>query len=173
MALLWKALPVSMRVRAGLLLLISAVLLRELAPWGVSGIPPNLSWIPFQSVFAFDPSGRGPHSLPQDVRIRSYRLVSAPLRAILRLGRGPACGTLAICEGVQRFLPGKELSITDPVIALLITTALALTDFYSRGVAAHGTGGGFPSLPRESVRRRRCYRANFGKHFFPALPLPH
>jgi hypothetical protein len=42
------------RVRAGLALLIAAVLWREIAPTGVAGIQRDLSWIPFATIFEYD-----------------------------------------------------------------------------------------------------------------------
>jgi hypothetical protein len=118
---------------AGVLLLASATVLRELSPFRFAPTPHPFSWIPFGATFdserqtatlillrkAFEYG-----SLVWLLRTRGISYVRAAVAV---------AGSLAVLEAVQRYLLGRTPEITDSVLTLLMALVLwRLSDFRSR-----------------------------------------
>ena len=122
--LLWSVLPERNRLRAGLLVLVSATVLRELSPFRLAETPHAFSWIPFAATFEYN---RQPAivvvlrkafeygALVWLFRIQGITYVRAAIAV---------AGSLAVLEATQRYLPGRTPEITDPLLALLMAGAL-------------------------------------------------
>jgi VanZ family protein len=129
--LLWSLLPERKRLLAGVFLLASATLLRELSPFRLAETPHPFSWIPFAATF---------ESERQSAIVILFRK-AFEYGALVWLFR--VCGisyaraavavaaSLAILEAIQRYLPGRTPEITDSVVTLLM--ALALWHLHKRG----------------------------------------
>jgi hypothetical protein len=131
--LLWSLLPERKRLPAGVFLLASATVLRELSPFRFAPTPHPFSWIPFGATFdserqtatlillrkAFEYG-----SLVWLLRTRGISYVRAAVAV---------AGSLAVLEAVQRYLLGRTPEITDSVLTLLMALVLwRLSDFRSR-----------------------------------------
>ena len=127
-AILWKVLPATARVHAGLALLVSAVLLREIAPAGLAGIPRDFSWIPFHTLFEYD------RQATIAVLFRKTFEYGAIIWLLFRSGLSYSkagalvASSLAICAIIERYLQRQQLNLTDPLLAALITVALSVAD---------------------------------------------
>jgi len=129
--LLWSLLPERKRLLAGVFLLASATVLRELSPFRLAETPHPFSWIPFAATF---------ESERQSAIVILFRK-AFEYGALVWLFR--VCGisyaraavavaaSLAILEAIQRYLPGRTPEITDSVVTLLM--ALALWRLHKRG----------------------------------------
>ncbi|HEY1342375.1 MAG TPA: VanZ family protein [Bryobacteraceae bacterium] len=124
-ALLWLIVPEALRRRAALALMISAVALRELAPFHFSAEPAPFAWIPFRASYEAEIE-------PRVIVILRKAFDYGALVWLLSTWRGlgykraaaiSACALL-VCELAQRYLPGRTPEITDPVLAILMAIAL-------------------------------------------------
>ena len=133
--LLWSLLPERRRLRAGVVLLASAVVLRELNPFHFAESPNPFSWIPFAATFD---SERQPAIVILLRKAFEYGALVWLFRtqgiSYARAGAAVA-GSLAVFEAIQRYLPGRTPEITDPVLALLM--ALVLWRLSGRATPPH------------------------------------
>lgn len=103
---------------------LSAILLVELAPFHFTRQVAPFSWIPFGASFENE------RWAALVILLRKTFLYGAAIWLLVRSGYGylVAGGALAVAlfilETVQRYLPGRTPEITDPLIALVMTTAL-------------------------------------------------
>ncbi len=133
--LLWSLLPDRKRLPAGVFLLASATVLRELSPFRFAETPHPFSWIPFAATFEY---GRQPATVALLRKAFEYgalvwlfcsRGISHARAAVA------VAGSLAVLEAMQRYLPGRTPEITDSVVALLM--ALVLWRLTSRATPPH------------------------------------
>jgi VanZ family protein len=122
--LAWEILPSRRRLGAGVWMALSAILLVELAPFHFTRQVAPFSWIPFGASFENE------RWAALVILLRKTFLYGAAIWLLVRSGYGylVAGGALAVAlfilETVQRYLPGRTPEITDPLIALVMTTAL-------------------------------------------------
>lgn len=127
-AVLWSVLPARMRAPAGLFLLLSTILLRDLAPLGNSQVLPDSSWTPFHALFTYDR-----HAAAAFVSRKAFEYGSI-VWLLHRAGFSyPTAGAaltaaLAILIAVERYLPGQQISLTDALIAALMAITLGFTE---------------------------------------------
>jgi VanZ family protein len=116
-------------------LIVSLLILRGLAPYHWSAIANPFSWIPFSGFLASDPeSGMLTFfrkcfwygSAVWLLRAVGWRLTRAAIAVALLLGT---------IETIQIHLPGRVAEITDPLLALILATTVALLD---RWQSLHG-----------------------------------
>jgi VanZ family protein len=125
---LWAAIPAFWRVRAALCMLLSALLLRELAPFHFADYPAAFSWIPFSATLDSE------RQTAIVILLRKAFDYGAAVWLLRRAGwpyaRAGACLAAALLglELLQRYLPGRTPESTDPVLALLMALALWLPD---------------------------------------------
>jgi len=125
---LWWAIAPPRRLRAGLWIVISALLLRELAPFHWSAEPAPFSWIPFTPTLE---SEWGTAAVIVLRKAFEYGAVVWLLHAARwPYARSAACvaAALFVLELMQRHLPGRTPETTDAVLALLMGLALWLAD---------------------------------------------
>ena len=124
------------RRHAGVVAIASAIVLRELAPFHFAAASAPFSWVPFGATLE---ALRQPAALTFLGKAFEYGAAVWLLRqAGMRYwGAGAAVAAgLVLMEFAQRFLPGRTPEITDSVLALLMTFALAGLDSVSGGSAA-------------------------------------
>jgi VanZ family protein len=122
--LVWRVLPPPGRRNAAVGALASAILLRELAPLRFAATPAAFSWIPFAASLE---SNRQAGIIVLLQKAYDYGAMVWLLRlGGLRYARAAAlvAAALAICEGAQRYLPGRTPESTDPLLALLMALVL-------------------------------------------------
>ena len=134
---LWIVIPKRLRLAAILPMTLSAVLLRELAPFHFSDHPAAFTWIPFGGTLE---SERQVAVVIMARKAFNYGAAVWLLReagwSYVRAGAGVAAALFAL-ELLQRYLPGRTPESTDAVLALLMTLALWLADRpAARGVSA-------------------------------------
>lgn len=123
---LWGAIPGARRQRAGLAIVLSSLLVYELAPFHWTAVPTEFSWIPFAATFD---STRGTAVV---ILMRKTFDCGAAVWLLhgagWRYSRAGACvaAALFVLELVQRHLPGRTPEITDAVIAIIMAGALYL-----------------------------------------------
>jgi len=130
---LWIGIPPRWRLRAGLGVVFSAVLLRELAPFHFAASPASFSWIPFVATLESERQSAVVILLRKafDYGAAVWLLHAAGWR-YARAGTCVAAALLAL-ELLQRYLPGRTPESTDAVLALLMALALWLaSDFGKR-----------------------------------------
>jgi VanZ family protein len=122
--LLWSLLPERKRLAAGVLLLSSAIVLRELSPFRLAETPHPFSWIPFVATFDSERQSatvillRKAFEYGALVWLFRTRGISYARAAVA------VAGSLAVLEAIQRYLPGRTPEITDSVVALLMAGVL-------------------------------------------------
>ena len=122
--LLWSLLPERKRLAAGVLLLASAIVLRELSPFRLAETPHPFSWIPFAATFDSERQSatvillRKAFEYGALVWLFRTRGISYARAAVA------VAGSLAVLEAIQRYLPGRTPEITDSVVALLMAGVL-------------------------------------------------
>jgi len=122
--LVWSLLPPRKRSPAGLLLLASALVLRELSPFRFAETPHPFSWIPFVATFVSERQSaivillRKAFEYGAMVWLFRTRGISYARAAIA------VAGSLAVFEAIQRYLPGRSPEITDSVLTLLMAFVL-------------------------------------------------
>jgi VanZ family protein len=124
---LWELLRERVRLRVSIGMLAVAVLISELAPFRFSSMPGEFSWIPFQAI----------ETERQGMVLALFRkafdygglvwLLYLAGASYARAGVAVAV-FVGVLEAVQRYVPGRHPSITDPVLIVLIAMGLALTD---------------------------------------------
>jgi VanZ family protein len=126
--LLWGVIPDRARQGVGWLLLIVAILLRELAPFNFTTSPHAFSWIPFAATLAAE------RTASVAVFLRKAFEYGAMIW-LLRAGKigywkaGIAvAAALAVLEAMQCWLPGRQAEITDALLALIMALVLKLLD---------------------------------------------
>ena len=122
--LLWSLLPRRIRLPAGVCLLASAIVLRELSPFHFSPTPQPFSWIPFAATFD---SERQSAIVILLRKAFEYGALVWLLRAWgISYARATVAvaGLLAVLEAIQRYLPGRTPEITDSVLTLLMALVL-------------------------------------------------
>jgi VanZ family protein len=138
--LLWSLLPERKRLLAGVFLLASATVLRELSPFRLAETPHPFSWIPFVATFDSERQSatvillRKAFEYGALVWLFRARGISYARAAVA------VAASLAILEAIQRYLPGRTPEITDSVVALLM--ALVLWRLSSRAAPSHPEPGG-------------------------------
>ena len=133
--LLWSLLPERKRLRAGVFLLASATVLRELSPFRLLETPQAFSWIPFAA--AFDSERQSATVILLRKAFEYGALVWLFRAEGISYARGAVAvaGSLAVLEAMQRYLPGRTPEITDSVLAMLM--ALVLWRLSSRATPSH------------------------------------
>lgn len=123
--LLWSLLPERKRLPAGVFLLASATVLRELSPFRFAPTPHPFSWIPFAATFNSERQSATVILLRKAFEygalvwlLRTWGI--SYVRAAVALA-----GSLAVLEAVQRYLPGRTPEITDSVLTLLMALVLS------------------------------------------------
>ena len=122
--LLWSLLRERKRLPAGVFLLASAIVLRELSPFHFAQTPHPFGWIPFAASFE---SNRQSATMVLLRKTFEYGTVVWLLRARgISYARAAVAvaGSLALLEAVQRYLPGRTPDTTDSVLALLMALVL-------------------------------------------------
>lgn len=123
---LWSWISKSARLRAGLWIVLAAILLRELEPFRLAQVPHTFSWVPFAATFQGE---RQPATIVLFGKVFFYGVAiwlgHARGWSYRRAGL-TIVGLLAMLEWVQRYLPGRTPEITDPVLALLVAFVLWL-----------------------------------------------
>jgi VanZ family protein len=133
--LFWSLLPERKHLPAGLFLLASATVLRELSPFHFAATLHPFSWIPFAATFD---SNRQSATVILLRKAFEYGALVWLFRAQgISYARAAVAvaGSLAVLEAVQRYLPGRTPEITEPVLTLLM--ALALYWLSSRAAPPH------------------------------------
>jgi VanZ family protein len=122
--LFWSLLPERKRLAAGIFLLASATVLRELSPFRFAETPQPFSWIPFAATFDSE------RQAAVVILLRKTFEYGA-LVWLLRTGgisyaraAVAVAGSLAVLEAIQRYQPGRSPEITDSVVALLMALVL-------------------------------------------------
>jgi len=132
--LLWAAIPPRRRLIAVLCISLSAVLLRELAPFRFSDQPAPFSWIPFAGTLESERQSAVVILLRKTFDYgAAVWLIRAAGWSYALAGTVVAAALFAL-ELLQRYLAGRTPEITDAVIALLMALSLWLAD---RRRAAH------------------------------------
>lgn len=131
--LAWEILPSKRRLRFGVWIALSAILLAELEPFRFTRDAAPFSWIPLGATFENERWGA------LVILLRKAFLYGSTVWLLARSGIShPVAGgalavALFILEMVQRHLPGRTPEITDSLVALAMTAALwALADRRSR-----------------------------------------
>jgi VanZ family protein len=123
---LWCASPSKLRLRHGVWIMASAIVLRELAPFHFLSHAARFSWIPFYATLS---SERQSAVVILLQKVFDY---GAAVWVLHASGRSYACagGLVAAAlfglELLQRYLPGRTPESTDAVLALLMALALWL-----------------------------------------------
>jgi VanZ family protein len=122
-ALLWGFIPAQRRWVWAAIIMSSAILLRELAPFDFTDQAQPFSWIPFAAIIE---DNRGPAAVVLLRKAFEYGALIWLLRGfgVVLVGVGVA-SVLVITELVQRYIPGRQPEITDAVLALMMTGLLA------------------------------------------------
>ena len=125
----WEILLSKRRLRIGVWMALSAILLAELAPFHFTRNAAPFSWVPLGATFENERWGA------LVILLRKAFLYGAAVWLLVRSGiRYPVAGgalaaSLFALEMVQRYLPGRTPEITDSLIAVAMTVALwALAD---------------------------------------------
>jgi VanZ family protein len=126
----WWGIPLRRRLRAGAWILVSAVVLRELAPFHFVSHPVQFSWMPFYGTLSGERDSAGVILLR---KLFDYGAAVWVLHAggwsYSRAG-GVVAAALFGLELAQQYLPGRTPESTDAVLALLMALALWLaSDF--------------------------------------------
>jgi VanZ family protein len=121
---MWALLTDRLRLRAGLFLMLSAIVLAELSPFRFAPNPEPFSWIPFSASLQAD-GGPAVRVLLQ----KSFQYGSALwLLSLAGVGywiAGPIlAAALFILEMLQRYTPGRHPEITDSLLALALAFLL-------------------------------------------------
>jgi hypothetical protein len=120
------------RLRAAFWMLASAMLFLELAPFHFSDIPGRFSWIPFQLAFM---SERESATLDLVRKAFDYGALAWLMHTAGWSYRNTCvllAAGFAIVAMVQRYLPGREASTTDTVLAVLMVLVLWLGEHRAR-----------------------------------------
>jgi VanZ family protein len=127
--LLWAITSDHVRQGAAWLLLMAAIVLRELAPFHFTSAAHAFSWKPFAATIGADPA-------PSIEVILHKAFEYGAMVWLLRTGGiGYITGgvmvaaALAVMEALQCFMPGRQAEITDSVLALIMALTLRLLDF--------------------------------------------
>ncbi len=125
---LWWAIVPARRMRAGLWIVLTAVLLRELAPFHWTARAAAFSWIPFTP--SLESNWDGAIVIVLRKAFEYGAAVWLLHAARWRYARAGACvaAALFVLELLQRHLPGRTPETTDAVLALLMSLALWLAD---------------------------------------------
>ena len=122
--LLWSLLPERKRLAAGVLLLASAIVLRELSPFRLAETPHPFSWIPFAATFDAERQSATVILLRKAFECGALVWLFRTLGISYARAAVAVAGSLAVLEAIQRYLPGRTPEITDSVVALLMALAL-------------------------------------------------
>jgi VanZ family protein len=133
--LLWSLLPERKRLRAGVLLLASAVVLRELSPFRLAETPQPFSWIPFAATFESERQSATVVLLRKAFEYGALVWLFRAQGISYARAAVAVAGSLAVLEALQRYLPGRSPEITDSVLALLM--ALVLWRLSGRATPPH------------------------------------
>ena len=120
----WELVPPKRRLRFGLWMALSAVLLVELAPFHFTAHAAPFSWVPLGATFENERWGA------LVILLRKAFLYGAVVWLLVRSGmRYPLAGgalavALFILETMQRYLPGRTPELADSLIAIVMTAAL-------------------------------------------------
>jgi VanZ family protein len=129
---LWSGIPSRWRLGAGLGVVLSALLLRELAPFHWSAAAAPFQWIPFVPTLE---SERQSAVVIITRKAFDYGAAVWLLRAAgWSYARAGTCAAAALLglELLQRHLPGRTAESTDAVLALLMAVALWLASDFGR-----------------------------------------
>jgi VanZ family protein len=133
---IWFLIPAALRGRALVLLLASAILLRQLQPFHFDAAPHAFSWMPFEATFE---SVRESALVIIARKAFDYGALVFALHAIgwryWRAGLTVAI-PLLITEGIQTWLPQRSPEITDPLVALMMMGIMMLTSPQKGGTIA-------------------------------------
>jgi|ERR1017187_4719650 VanZ family protein len=122
--LAWEILPPKHRLRIGVWMSLSAILLVELAPFHFTRHAAPFSWIPLGASFEYE------RWAALVVLLRKSFFYGSAIWLLARSGiRYPVAGaalavSLLVLETVQRYLPGRTPEITDSLIAVVMTAVL-------------------------------------------------
>ncbi|MEP6716783.1 MAG: VanZ family protein [Terriglobia bacterium] len=118
-ALLWCVLSDNWRLRAGMAIMASAILLRLLTPLPFSHLPSYLGpgGVAFRRAFDYG-------AVVWMLCLQGWPLLRAGTLVVT---------SLVLLVGIELFLPGRRASLSVPTLALLITMALWLSERYLQG----------------------------------------
>jgi VanZ family protein len=133
--LAWSLLPPRKRLPAGLLLLASALVLRELSPFRFAETPHAFSWIPFVATFDSERQSATIILLRKAFEYGALVWLFRTWGTSYARAAVAVAGSLAVFEAIQRYLPGRSPEITDSVLTLLM--ALVLWRLSSRATPPH------------------------------------
>ena len=133
--LFWSLLPERKRLRAGVFLLASATVLRELSPFRLAATPHPFSWIPFAATFESERQSATVILLRKAFEYGALVWLFRTQGSSYARAAVVVAGSLAVLEAIQRYLPGRTPEITDSVVALLM--ALVLWRLTSRATPPH------------------------------------
>jgi len=133
--LFWTLLPERKRLLAGVILLASATVLRELIPFQFAETPHSFSWIPFAGTFESERQSATVILLRKTFEYGALVWLFRTQGISYARAAAVVAGSLALLEALQRYLPGRTPEITDSVLALLM--ALVLWWLSSRATPPH------------------------------------
>jgi len=122
--LAWEILPSKRRLRTGIWMALSAIILVELAPFHFTRHAAPFCWIPLGASFEYE------RWAAAVILLRKAFFYGSAIWLLARSGiRYPVAGgalaaALFILETMQRYLPGRTPEITDSLIAVAMTAAL-------------------------------------------------
>jgi len=122
--LAWEILPAKRRIGIGVGMVLSAILLVELAPFHFTAHAVPFSWMPLGASFAYE------RWAALVTLLRKAFLYGAAIWLLARSGiaypwaGGALAVNLFVLEVAQRYLPGRTPEITDSLIALVMAAAL-------------------------------------------------
>jgi len=130
--MLWMAIRPDYRLRVGVWMLASGLLLRELAPFHFTATPSGFNWIPFVPSFDSERHSALVILLRKafDYGAMVWLLVQTGT-SHLRAGAAVTV-TLIVLEAMQRYLPGRTPETTDAVLASLMTLILWILRNFER-----------------------------------------
>lgn len=133
--LFWSLLPERKRLRAGVFLLASALVLRELSPFHFAETPHAFSWIPFAATFDSERQSAVVILLRKAFEYGAMVWLLRNQGISYARAAAAVAGSLAVLEAIQRYLPGRSPEITDSVLTLLM--AFVLWRLSDRAIPSH------------------------------------
>jgi len=131
--ILWRLSPSRWRLRLGVWMVASAILLRELAPFHFAESAAPFMWMPFSQTVANHRDGLMVILLGKAFDYGAAVWAFHAAGWSYRRAGGLLAAVLLVLEQVQRYLPGRTPETTDPVLALVMALALWLaSDFHPR-----------------------------------------
>jgi len=144
-----------LRLRAAVWMLISAIIVRELAPFRFSSTPGSFSWMPFQTAIENERQGAAISLLREAFDYGGLVWLLSAARASYGRAGLVTVALAAVLGAMQMYVPLRHASITGPVTACLLAVGMAMTGTrpQSAGDSARSAGGPQLASRRESPER--------------------